>query len=83
MQKATARDTVSFRLPPDMKHRIDLLAKATRRSKTFVIEEAITNYLNLNEWQVQSILEGLKEVEAGATTPHETVLAKWEAKACS
>jgi predicted transcriptional regulator len=65
-----------------MKHRIDLLAKATRRSKTFVIEEAITNYLNLNEWQVQSILEGLKEVETGATTPHEAVLAKWEAKAC-
>jgi predicted transcriptional regulator len=82
MQKATARDTISFRLPPDMKQRIDLLAKATRRSKTYVIEEAITNYLNLNEWQVQSILEGLKEVEEGATTPHEIVLAKWEAKAC-
>jgi predicted transcriptional regulator len=82
MQKATARDTISFRLPSDMKQRIDLLAKATRRSKTYVIEEAITNYLNLNEWQVQSILEGLKEVEAGATAPHEAVLAKWEAKAC-
>jgi len=82
MQKATARDTISLRLPVGTKQRIEHLAQATRRSKTFVIEEAITNYLNLNEWQVESILEGLKEVKAGQTIPHETVLAKWEAKAC-
>lgn len=77
-----ARDTMSFRLPAGIKKRVELLAQATKRSKTFVIEEAITNYLNLNEWQVNSILDGLKEVEAGQTTPHEKVLAKWEARAC-
>ena len=82
MQKAAARDTISLRLPAGMKQRIEHLAEATRRSKTFVIEEAITHYLELNEWQVKGILEGLKEVETGQTTPHETVLAKWEAKAC-
>lgn len=82
MQKAVARDTISLRLPAGIKQRIEHLAQATRRSKTFVIEEAITNYLDLNEWQVESILEGLKEVKAGQTTSHETVLAKWEAKAC-
>lgn len=34
-----------------------------------------------DELQKKSILEGLKEIKAGQTTPHETVLAKWEAKA--
>lgn len=83
MQRATAvRDTISLRLPAGTKQRIEHLAQATKRSKTFVMEEAITNYLDLNEWQVESILEGLKEIQAGQTTPHETVLAKWEAKAC-
>ena len=82
MQKASARDTISFRLPAGTKQRIDLLAKATKRSKTYVIEEALNQYLDLNEWQIKSILEGLKEIEAGQTTPHEAVLAKWEAKAC-
>ncbi len=83
MQRATVvRDTISLRLPAGTKQRIELLAQATRRSKTFVMEEAITNYLDLNEWQVKSILEGLKEIQKGQTTPHETVLAKWEAKAC-
>jgi RHH-type rel operon transcriptional repressor/antitoxin RelB len=83
MQRSAAvRDTISLRLPAGTKQRIECLAKATRRSKTFVMEEAINHYLNLNEWQVESILEGLKEIEAGHTTPHETVLAKWEAKSC-
>jgi predicted transcriptional regulator len=82
MQRAAVRDTLSLRLPAGTKQRIERLAQATRRSKTFVIEEAISNYLSLNEWQVESILEGLKEVQAGQTTPHETVLAKWEAKVC-
>ena len=82
MQRPAARDTISFRLPLVMKQRIERLAAATRRSKTFVIEEAITHYLELNEWQVEGILEGLNEVEKGQTTPHETVLAKWEVKAC-
>jgi len=82
MQQATAKDTVSLRLQPGMKQRIETLASATNRSRTYIIEEAISSYLKLNEWQVQGILDGLKEVDAGNTTPHETVLAKWEAKAC-
>lgn len=82
MQQALVKDTVSLRLQPGMKQRIETLAKATNRTKSYIIEEAISSYLKLNEWQTQSILAGLKEVEAGATTPHETVLAKWEAKAC-
>ena len=34
-----------------------------------------------DELQKESILEGLKEIMAGQATPHEAVLAKWEAKA--
>ena len=82
MHRAPVKDTVSFRLPAGTKQRIELLAKATKRSKTFVIEEAISTYLDLNEWQIKGILEGLEEVKAGDTTPHETVLAKWETRAC-
>jgi predicted transcriptional regulator len=82
MQRGAVKDTVSLRLPEGTKKRIELLAKATRRTKTFVMEEAINTYLSLNEWQIKGILEGLEEVKAGETTPHESVLAKWEARAC-
>ncbi len=82
MQRGTVKDTVSLRLPEGTRKRIESLAKATRRTKTFVMEEAINSYLSLNEWQIKGILEGLEEVKTGATTSHETVLAKWEASAC-
>ena len=82
MQRGAVKDTVSLRLPEGTKKRIEFLAKATRRTKTFVMEEAINTYLSLNEWQIKGILEGLEEVKTRDTTPHESVLAKWEARAC-
>ena len=46
------RNKVSFKIPASTKNRIEQLAVATRRTKTFVIEEAIDQYLALNEWQL-------------------------------
>ncbi len=46
------RNQVSFKIPASTKNRIEQLAVATRRTKTFVIEEAIDQYLALNEWQL-------------------------------
>lgn len=82
MPQGIAKDIVSLRLQAGTKQRIEALADATNRSRTYIMEEAISSYLKLNEWQIQGILDGLKEVDTGRTAPHETVLAKWEAKAC-
>ena len=74
------RDQVSFRLPQGIKQRIEQLAKSTKRSKTFLLEEAITHYLDLNEWQVKSISKGLEDLEAGRVTSHDDMIAEWEVK---
>ena len=50
------------------------------RFGVFVIEEAIYQYLELNEWQIQSIQRGMKDIEEGRSIPHETLVTKWEAK---
>jgi predicted transcriptional regulator len=44
------------------------------------VEAAIENYLDLNEWQMKEIGKGFKEIEDGNLTPHEDILAYWEAK---
>ena len=77
------RDQVSFRLPPGTKQRLEKLAKITRRSKTFVLEEAITHYLDLNEWQLASISRGLEDLDAGRVTSQDDLIAEWEAKVAS
>ncbi len=78
--KKEGKDQVSFKLASGTKQRIEALATATRRTKTFVIEEAINQYLELNEWQIQSIQRGMKDIEEGRSIPHETLVTKWEAK---
>ncbi len=78
MTMTTKREQVSFKLETNTKRRLEALAAATRRTKTFVLEEAINHYLDLNEWQIKSIQEGLEDARAGRIITHETLVAKWE-----
>jgi predicted transcriptional regulator len=77
-KKAESREQVSFKIPAGMKKRIDLLAEATRRSRTFVIEEAIEQYLTTNEWQVQSIQAGLTDLDNGEVLSQEEMEKLWD-----
>lgn len=57
--------TMTIRLEPELKSRLDQLAEATHRSKSFLAAEAIRDFVELNEWQVQEIKDGLKEADDG------------------
>ncbi len=74
------RHQVSFKIPASTKNRIEQLAVATRRTKTFVIEEALNQYLALNEWQLKSIQDGLRDLEDGKVISHEKMIELWEEK---
>jgi RHH-type transcriptional regulator, rel operon repressor / antitoxin RelB len=79
MQKAAS---VTVRVKPATKTRLDALAHATRRSKSYVIEEALEMYLDVNEWQIDGICKAIAEADKpdAVFVEHEEVLAKWEAK---
>ena len=57
--------TLTIRLEPDLKDRLDDLANATNRSKSFLAAEAIQEFVDLNEWQLQEIKTALAEADAG------------------
>ncbi len=65
-------EVVTIRITSQMKERIEKLAQATRRTKSFLYDEAISSYLDANEWQVKAIQEALDEA-------HSTD-AKWTAQ---
>ena len=72
--------TMTIRLEPDLKERLEGLADATRRSKSFLAAEAIRDYVALNEWQVAEIQEAVAEADRGEFASEETVDAvfrKW------
>jgi predicted transcriptional regulator len=57
--------TVSAKLEPSVAKKLDLLAKATARSRSFLVAEAIETYVKDQAWQIQAIQEGIKEAERG------------------
>ena len=69
-------ETLSIRLDAGTKHRLDVLAKRSRRSKSFLAAEAIAAYVEAEEWQLREIQTGLEELDAGQGVSHEHV-SKW------
>ena len=64
----------TFRLNPELVERLDLLAARTNRSKTFLVEEALTEYLEREAWQIAEITEAVAEADAGGPfVEHEKV----------
>lgn len=68
--------TLSLRIDDTTKVRLGALAKCVRRSKSSVAAEAISAYINLEEWRLREIDAGLKDLDQGRTVSHERVAAR-------
>ena len=62
---ATPSSLISVRVPTDVAHRLEKLSQSVDRSKSYLAAEAIEEYLDLHEWQVQAIQDGLQEIDQG------------------
>lgn len=75
--------TFTVRVPADLKKRLDNLAKAVDRSRSWLTADALRTYLEEQQWQLAEIEEGLRDAEAGRVVPHEKVerwLKSWGKK---
>ena len=68
--------TITVRVDTSIKKRLDAIAKGAKRSKSFLASEAIEEYLNVQEWQLQGIKEAVASLESGEGIPHASV-EKW------
>lgn len=57
--------TMTIRLDDELKEQLERLAAATQRSKSFLAAEAIREFVELNEWQINELQRALKEADAG------------------
>jgi RHH-type rel operon transcriptional repressor/antitoxin RelB len=73
-------EVMTIRVDRKTKTRLEKLAKAMERTKSYLAAEAIRTYIDLNEWQIAEIKAALKEADAGDfATPEEVekVMNKW------
>lgn len=74
------KDVLTVRLDAATRERLDALAEATDRTRSYLVSEAISEYLLANGWQVPAIQEGVRQADAGKVAPHDKVRRKWERK---
>ncbi|WP_307573162.1 CopG family ribbon-helix-helix protein [Variovorax paradoxus] len=75
---------MTIRLDDEVKERLDHLADATHRSKSFLAAEAIRAYVETNEWQIGEVRAALKEADAEDFASDKEVAAlarKWKVNA--
>ena len=75
------KETVTFRTEPEKKCALDAIAEATQRDRSFVINEAITVYLDLHRIEEREIERRLKRARAGDIASEKEVsaaFAKWK-----
>ncbi|EGR3970589.1 ribbon-helix-helix protein, CopG family [Vibrio cholerae] len=57
--------SMSVRIPEDVEQKLTLLAESTGRTKSWITNQAIQDYLERELWQINEIKEALNEADAG------------------
>lgn len=78
--KNTATTRMTVELPLQLKSRLEELAKAAEFSSAELAVDAISSYVELQEWQIRQIEAGVREADAGEFASDEevaAVFARW------
>jgi len=67
--------SLSLRVDAETAKRLDDLAEATDRSRSWLLENALDAYLETQAWQIARIEQGMAELKEGQSVPHEDVAA--------
>jgi predicted transcriptional regulator len=60
---------------PSLDRRVTEIAKALNRPKSWLIEQAVEDFVAVQEWHLAAMDEGIQDADAGRTVSHDDVAA--------
>lgn len=66
--------TLSLRTEEEVVSNLDRLAEALDRNRNWIINEAITQFIDLHAWQLEQIKKGVADSDAGRTISTDQLL---------
>ena len=72
--------TITVRVSSELRDRLELIARHTQRSKSFLANEAIERFVVSESAAIEGIMQGLEDVKAGRVVSHETAMRQIRAK---
>jgi predicted transcriptional regulator len=67
--------SVSFRLDDDKLAFLDQLAQSTHRDRSYLINQAVEDYIEVRRWHIEEIKKAVAEADAGDFASDEEVEA--------
>jgi RHH-type rel operon transcriptional repressor/antitoxin RelB len=74
--------SITVRLDAETVAFLDRLAKVEDRDRSYMIKQAVANFVQLHRWQIEEIEKAVKEADAGLFATDEEVekcFSKWTA----
>ncbi|WP_270806694.1 type II toxin-antitoxin system RelB family antitoxin [Aeromonas sp. QDB62] len=68
---------MSVRLPDEVEQQLGQLAQSTGRTKSWLANQAIQDYLAREAWQIAEVEAALREANAGDFVPEKEMMAKF------
>jgi len=74
MLRGMALKTVTVRIPEAKVKKLDAVARNQQRDRSFLLNEAVDQYLSLQDYHLALIDEGIRAADAGDVVPHSEAL---------
>ncbi|MDX2242344.1 MAG: ribbon-helix-helix protein, CopG family [Leptolyngbyaceae cyanobacterium bins.302] len=72
---AMSKENITFRLDSEKRAVLDAIAAGLDRDRSYLINEAITLYLEMHQWQIEEIQRAVAEADAGDFATEKEVTA--------
>ena len=67
----------SVRVPKELKDRLESLADAMDRDRSWLVRDALERYVADQAWQVEAIREGVAAADRGDLIDHQEIVSRW------
>jgi len=69
----TVKDTITFRMDSHKRDALDAIAKELDRDRSYILNAAIENYIEMYQWQIGEINSAIEEADTGDFVSEEEV----------
>lgn len=69
-----ATEAFTVRAESNIVHQLDHIASSLDRSRNYLVNQAIQEYLEAHAWQIEKITQGIEAAERGELVKHDQVM---------
>jgi predicted transcriptional regulator len=73
-----ATEAFTVRAESELVHQLDHLADSLDRSRNYLVNQALKEYLEQHAWQLEKITQGIAAADRGELVAHEDVMREME-----